>query len=365
MVPLRALLLALVPLATSGQQQAVTRQSIELVVALCDESDAVLETIASKEQALRAKGFGQVRTTYYCKCAERAVCNVRLPNHGREAHTHLTHIIRRYDSLADLTLFINAAITNKDTGAGTYAARVLEWAVDDIAELASQRTASLSTFWTDAHGIFMQRARRRIFGIKDALLPATIAPNLTASSAGCEDDRRAYCASEYRCSLRPYMPCDTRCECEAQHECALQRNRQGPGVPLADAAPPSLIAWACAHWGVPPRVLHACKWQMGGTFAAGSQLLRARGRAAYERVLVQLERTGPTGDMAAQYQERLWRAVLFCSLGGQCPVQRKIPKRHHATAAEAAEPSPTGGTFAPYALVQRGVPVHIMNADHR
>jgi len=38
---------------------------------------------------------------------------VVLPNVGREAHTYLTHIIRNYDKLADITVFFQGAINDR------------------------------------------------------------------------------------------------------------------------------------------------------------------------------------------------------------------------------------------------------------
>jgi hypothetical protein len=45
------------------------------------------------------------RVTVYDKSGDRLPDTMALPNIGREAHTYLWHIVERYDSLADLTIF--------------------------------------------------------------------------------------------------------------------------------------------------------------------------------------------------------------------------------------------------------------------
>jgi len=51
--------------------------------------------------------FANLRTVY-CKGADCADGTIRLPNVGREGHTFLKHIVDRYDSLADWTVFSQA-----------------------------------------------------------------------------------------------------------------------------------------------------------------------------------------------------------------------------------------------------------------
>lgn len=46
-----------------------------------------------------------IRLTVYDKSGEPQDAGIPLPNIGREAHTYLHHLVTRYDSLAELTLF--------------------------------------------------------------------------------------------------------------------------------------------------------------------------------------------------------------------------------------------------------------------
>jgi hypothetical protein len=66
---------------------------LELVVARCHEDLAWLRRVPES-----------VRVTVYDKGGD-APGAVRLPNHGRESHTYLHHIVTRYDDLAGLTVF--------------------------------------------------------------------------------------------------------------------------------------------------------------------------------------------------------------------------------------------------------------------
>lgn len=69
--------------------------SIELVVARYREDLAWLRRVP------RA-----IRVAIYDKSETAVPGAVSLPNVGREAHTYLTHIVSRYESLADVTVFV-------------------------------------------------------------------------------------------------------------------------------------------------------------------------------------------------------------------------------------------------------------------
>ena len=66
----------------------------ELVVARCDEDLAWTKRVPQDFQI-----------TVYAK-GDEASGGIRLPNEGREAHTYLHHLAERYDSMADLTVFV-------------------------------------------------------------------------------------------------------------------------------------------------------------------------------------------------------------------------------------------------------------------
>lgn len=69
--------------------------SIELVVAHYHESLNWLRRVPATIQ----------KTVYSKSDTLPSIPNVSLPNVGREAHTYLYHLVTRYDSLADFTIF--------------------------------------------------------------------------------------------------------------------------------------------------------------------------------------------------------------------------------------------------------------------
>ncbi len=74
-----------------------SQHSIEVVVAHYDEDLQWLDKI---------KDHPRVSATVYHKGNDPPPGAILLHNVGRESHTYLTHIVRNYDRLADLTLFL-------------------------------------------------------------------------------------------------------------------------------------------------------------------------------------------------------------------------------------------------------------------
>src|SRR5688572_16556932 len=68
--------------------------SLELVVARYNENLNWLRRVPK-----------EFRVTIYDKSDENLPNAMDLPNVGREAHTYLWHIVARYDSLAEVTVF--------------------------------------------------------------------------------------------------------------------------------------------------------------------------------------------------------------------------------------------------------------------
>lgn len=73
----------------------MNRAALELVVARHREDLRWLKRVPR-----------DVRLTVYDKSGEAAAGHHALPNVGREAQTYLHHIVRRYDDLADWTVFV-------------------------------------------------------------------------------------------------------------------------------------------------------------------------------------------------------------------------------------------------------------------
>jgi Protein of unknown function (DUF3431) len=86
--------------AASHAGMACTRD-VELVISQCSQDPSRL--IAEARRYLPP----EARVTVYSKCPATAHPGaVPLPNVGREGHTFLYHIVSRYDSLADRTIFL-------------------------------------------------------------------------------------------------------------------------------------------------------------------------------------------------------------------------------------------------------------------
>jgi len=68
--------------------------NIELVIARYNEDISWLNKIKNKKITIYNKGKDDINKE-----------SIKLPNIGRESHTYLTHIIRNYNNLADITIF--------------------------------------------------------------------------------------------------------------------------------------------------------------------------------------------------------------------------------------------------------------------
>lgn len=76
-----------------------TSQDVELVVSYCRHAPTWIHN-----EALRWLPRS-TRVTVYSKCDKVFPGSIPIPNVGLEAHTFLFHIVTRYDSLADITIF--------------------------------------------------------------------------------------------------------------------------------------------------------------------------------------------------------------------------------------------------------------------
>jgi hypothetical protein len=100
-------------LTTDGGSPAGTDQSVDCVIATCNDADGVLET---KEVVKKVYG-PHVRFFVYEKC--QGVHSSRgettfLANTGREQHTYTLHIQNHYDDLADVIIFTPSNIRKKN-----------------------------------------------------------------------------------------------------------------------------------------------------------------------------------------------------------------------------------------------------------
>lgn len=71
--------------------------SVECVIARYNEDISWIKELKNKKITIYNKGNNDIPNKF-----------IKLPNIGRESHTYLTHIIKNYDNLADITIFTQA-----------------------------------------------------------------------------------------------------------------------------------------------------------------------------------------------------------------------------------------------------------------
>jgi len=275
-----------------------------------------------------------VGATFYCKCADHPGCTERLVNLGREGHTHLSHMARRYNTLSSITIFLNGGVGSANVAGAWHKRRIADqivWSVRALPSLAAQPDA----LWTWRH-YFSDGAES--FKMFDCATEGGGCSGVSHVGRGgvqraptCSaTELHDYCASDQSCQVCTafeFLGCGSYCVCDNVGVSGIQCSwhggssenveDEGSGA-LAAAEPPSLAAWACAHWGVSPDVLERCHWQWTASFAVGAANILARPRSDYENGVRQLEKAGVGGGLAVHFMERLWRSIFFCSLGGAC-----------------------------------------------
>jgi hypothetical protein len=306
--------------------------TIELVISACREPTSRIAKLSQLASGLRAalpgSAFGAVEVRVYCKCGMFPWCTQALDNVGREGHTFLTHMARRYDELADVTIFLNA-------GPGTIGTRPFVWKAKALTtimqsvhrDLGRQRLSN--TYYCDKTTTLAK-------GWVNATARATSERAYAARLAACSVQLEIKCAqdSESRCTiLKRYdvieglcTPNTSRCECDGPTGCYwlgttaanVAYMTEPGGVDtrgiLAPARPAAFAQWACEHFGILPDAWHACRWVPFGMFAVGSARIRAHAHAEYERAADELASAGSNGGVAVHFMERLYRSIFLCSL---------------------------------------------------
>lgn len=115
-----------------GLLYATAVHTADVVVTLCRERTTHHAQLYQK--VLESSGKVTATLFAYCKCGSRMHACIELPNVGREAHTFLHHILKNYDTLADVTFFVNGG-----TGPDGERARV----ASQLAATVSLHAASL------------------------------------------------------------------------------------------------------------------------------------------------------------------------------------------------------------------------------
>lgn len=290
--------------------------TLELVVAACNEPAERMDELRAMVRDLNATRRAWTATMLvYCKCATHAYCDAYLENVGKEAHTYLEHITRRYDSLAGVTVFVNP-------GSGRLSRTFNErYKAQLFARLIQQTKAAIADgVMTDA-----------FFADGKQTNPAAAAVSF-AAVRGADDDveAAAMCRenANQSCPLRMTLPCRRHCGCGDPGECRWSGStaanaiaqratelRPGPRIGvLPPARPPAFVQWTYQHTAVPPGVWLQCGGACCGLFAVGAARVRARRLGFYSLLSRELVAAGASGGVAGHYMERLWRSMFVCSL---------------------------------------------------
>ena len=297
-----ASLLALLVLSTGAHAML----KVDIVVSLCRESTT--RHVNMVQHVLDSTGQANLVLStvhLYCKCGERDHACVQLPNVGREGHTFVHHILERWSSLADVTIFLNG-------GTGTDGRR-LKLATDVAARVGShgkellfadhQQTflqpLSLVSNETTEH--FLQRAAGWQCGHEGEKLDVTC----------CEGLCNMFCCHLVVPSSCPesYLTFQNQTDCQWRGDTPENYEGTNYEARMAAADPPNFALWLSQHWGLEYDVWDAVKWADKAIFAASRQALRRVPRASWERQLEALGRH-TNGGVEGLYLERSWRAIL-------------------------------------------------------
>ncbi|ETI21955.1 hypothetical protein G647_06025 [Cladophialophora carrionii CBS 160.54] len=202
-----------------------------------------------------------------------------LPNWGRESHTYLHHIVHNYDSLADVTLFLQGNIhgTNDGTPAHT------DLTLDEIVGMAKRLTDL---------------------------------PNLTA----CEDFQAQ---NEPQGCVLPLGKINTFSDWAGVKYLPSWVERRGNGLHLSKYTPEQFFNYLInsttdktdARWTTPPSEI---RWTQGALFAATRHAVQRRSREVYVRAYEYFHGLEDVNPEEGHYMERFW----LCLLGAHNSVQQ-------------------------------------------
>lgn len=333
------------PLTTSPRANA----RLEVVLAVCNEPaeriDA-LQAFASRLRAATQHAHSRewtVSMRMYCKCGVHAWCDERLPNVGREGHTFLEHMVRHYDQLADVTLFMNPGTGDRSVSASKVriADRVMS---DTLHALAHDKLTE--SFYADGEA-------RAVFA---PVASVGAARNWSLARQTCWTDAATLCspqavaAASKQCPVHLILPCERHCGCgdpgvckwsgstlannvtlpaslaSARTERRTARRKMAALLPahpsasrtmavLAAAQPASFSQWACDWLAVSLKTFKRCGWARTATFAVGSARVRSHPSSVFKETAQELARVGVTAGVSGHYMERLWRSLFVCSGG--------------------------------------------------
>ena len=289
-------------------QEVTPKTTLTVVVSQCKESLRSIRTLERRFKKLNK--FYDLNLLFICKCGMRAHCSYSTVNVGREGHTFVKYITDSYDSLSDITVFVNGGYAHK---------KHTRTAVNKIITHLTHR----AVYATNPTTVYIDK--------NVISTPQEISVTLNNTGTSCEHTVSAYCAlvkirerervsrGKPRCAQ--VLPCISgqECQCDVQHDCSwigtsVENIGHASALEPVQGEANSFYMWACSHLGLSPMLLEKCDSSWGSVFAAGSDRLAVRPRHFYHALQIEFEKYGESGGIMGHYMERSFRALLHCSL---------------------------------------------------
>ncbi|KIW67683.1 hypothetical protein PV04_06915 [Phialophora macrospora] len=194
-----------------------------------------------------------------------------LPNWGRESHTYLHHIVHNYDSLADVTLFLQGNIHDVNDGTPAHT----DLTLDEIVGMAKRLTDL---------------------------------PSLTASEG-------VQAQNKPQASILPLGKINTFSDWDGVKYLPSWVERRGKGLHLSKYTPEQFFNYLIngttdqtdPRWTNPPSEI---RWTQGALFAATRQTIQRRPREVYARAYEYFQNLEDVNPEEGHYMERFWLSVL-------------------------------------------------------
>jgi hypothetical protein len=253
---------------------------------------------------------------------------VALDNVGRESHTWLFHIVARYDSLADYTLFIPGSMLETAGKRERFADITREWAHAHAHNVALRGGAAcLDT--AAASAVDTARTRRESQEQHHARVGwhGAYAPH--AHFIDSMVPRQGWLQRLYYYVKYSSWGSDMANFSIDAYEGTTASNRPADGATdQVTAAPRPLSAWVEQHAEVPFATQHWCGFDHNGMFGVSARAIRAHPRAYYQALLATVA-VGRDAE-AGHYLERMWRTLFTCSLSADAQRRMEQPQRTRA-----------------------------------
>jgi hypothetical protein len=304
------------PLVRSGESVERRASSIGVVVSICQEPQETFLALKTLMRELdKCHGF-TVRRYIYCKCGPWYVCDLTLPNVGREGNTFVTHVSKNYGTLDDIVWFVNGGFMSKE-----------------------HATKAFSKIQRTLTHMQLQRHLTKLAYVDDmitSLDSVDVKRKPSYAQHSCLAIANAHCKRAFSCEYT--LPCENKeaCACEVQRTChwtgATKENYNTTMashliVPPLDGTAPrghSMYTWACSRLGVDAKILHQCGASQSGVFAVGSERLRSYPKLVYDSLVEEYEAYSTTGGLMGHYMERMYRSMFYCALENMHAARHRL-----------------------------------------